>query len=322
LIERQVDHLVRMVDDLMDVSRVMRGRVDLRRECVELAAVVARAVETARPQIDAGRHRLTVDLPPDPVWLDADPVRLAQVFANLLNNAAKYTEPGGAVTLSARRDGADVVVRVADTGVGIPADLLPRVFDLFVQADQSLGRARGGLGIGLTVVKSLVGLHGGTVRASSPGPGRGSVFEVRLPAPADAAGRPPARPPAPSAPPRRVLVVDDNADAADSLAMLLRLGGHDVRVAYDGPAALAAAREFGPQVAFLDIGMPGMDGYEVARRLQAEAAARRPVLVALTGWGQAEDRRRTTEAGFDLHLVKPADLADVNAILAGLGKAA
>ena len=322
MMERQVDHLVRLVDDLLDVSRIMRGKVDLRRERVDLAAVVSRAVETARPLIEAGRHELTVEVPPDPVRLDADPVRLAQVLGNLLTNAAKYTEPGGRIRLTVETTSGEVTIRVRDTGIGIPADMLDRVFDPFVQTDVARGRSQGGLGLGLALVRSLVELHGGTVAARSDGPGRGSEFTIRLPMPADDGRQTSGEAETPSAPSPhpaglRVLVVDDNRDAADSLAMLLKLKGHDVRVTYDGTAALTAA-SFQPDLVFLDLGMPGMDGYEVARRLRQLPEGQRCLLAALTGWGQEEDRRRTREVGFDRHLVKPVDPAELSALLEAL----
>jgi two-component system CheB/CheR fusion protein len=340
ILERQVRHLARLVDDLLDVSRVLRGKIDLRKEPLELAAVVACAVETAQPAIAEFGHRLSIDLPPAPVRFVGDPVRLAQVLANLLNNAAKYTDPMGRIALTATmvvpEDGngsgtetsgpaadaepGELVIRVRDTGIGISAALLPRVFDLFEQADRSLGRSQGGLGIGLTLVKRLVELHGGRVEAHSAGTGRGSEFVVRLPLPVQAANAPPASAVvngARAAPRRRVLVVDDNRDAAESLAALLRIQGHDVRVAGDGPKALASAEEDPPEVVFLDLGMPGMDGYEVARRMREGPTLRQAILVALTGWGQDEDRRRTRAAGFDHHLVKPADPEALEGLLAG-----
>jgi PAS domain S-box-containing protein len=326
MMERQVGHLVRLVDDLLDVSRIMRGRIELRREGVELAAVVARAVETARPLIEAGRHELNVEIPADPVRLNADPVRLAQVFGNLLANAAKYTEPGGHIGLTGEPVKGEIVVRVRDTGIGIPADMLARVFEPFVQTDAAREKSQGGLGLGLALVKSLVELHGGTVVACSDGPGRGSEFVVRLPGLPNAECRSPIA--AEAAPisnrqstfgnQKRVLVVDDHRDAADSLAMLLRLKGHSVRLAYDGPAALVAAIEFDPDLILLDLGMPGMDGYEVARRLRQTPGFERRTLAALTGWGQEGDRRRTRAVGFDRHLVKPVDPAELSALLASL----
>jgi PAS domain S-box-containing protein len=310
MLGRQLRQMVRLVDDLLDVSRITRGKISLREERVDLAAVVNSALETSRPLIDAARQRVIVTLPPVPVCVTGDPTRLAQVVANLLNNAAKYTAEGGRIELAVAREDGTAVVRVRDEGIGMPAELLPRVFDLFVQADRSIERSRGGLGIGLTLVKSLVEMHGGTVEAKSAGPGHGSEFIVRLPAAADEvpAAAPPAPPPAAGAAPRRVLVVDDNVDSADSLAMLLQVNGHEVRVAYDGPAALREAAAFVPEVVLLDIGLPGMNGYEVARKLREMPEAKGTLLVAQTGWGQAEDRRRSKEAGFDHHLVKPVDV--------------
>jgi CheY-like chemotaxis protein/two-component sensor histidine kinase len=313
MMERQVEHLVRLVDDLLDVSRVMRGKIELRRERVELAAVVARAVETVQPLVDAQGHQLSVRLPADSLPVDADPVRLAQVIGNLLTNAAKYTEPHGRIWLTAERDGDTAELRVRDTGIGIAPPMLPRVFELFVQADHASTKAQGGLGIGLTLAKNLVEMHNGTVEARSEGLGRGSEFVVRLPASAQVVdsdqggetGQQTHQSPAPSG--HRLLVVDDNQDAADSLAMLLRLQGHEVRVAFSGVAALEMTKTYTPDVVFLDIGMPGMDGYEVARRLRQQPALAKTVLAALTGWGQKEDRRRTAEAGFDHHLVKPPE---------------
>jgi PAS domain S-box-containing protein len=323
MMERQVHHLVRLVDDLLDVSRVMRGKVDLREERVDVAAAAARAVETAQPLIDARRHTLTVDVPAAPVWVEADPVRLAQVVGNLLTNAAKYTDVGGRITLAVEQAGGEAVVRVRDTGIGIAPDMLPRVFDLFVQADTTADRSHGGLGIGLTLVKRLVELHGGSVAAHSAGPARGSEFVVRLPLLAAGDRRLPiddgrsevGNPQSAVGNRRRVLVVDDHADAADSLAMMLRAEGHDVRVARNGPDALAAVRASPPEVMLLDLGMPGMDGFEVARQVRNDGG-QGVLLVALTGWGQEEDRRRTRAAGFDHHLVKPADPAELRTLLA------
>ncbi len=324
MMERQVHQLVRLVDDLLDVSRVMRGKIELRKERVELSTVVARAVETVQPLIEAQGHDLTVQLPSESLALDADPVRLAQVVANLLTNAAKYTEANGGIRLTAQREGGEVVLCVRDTGIGIAPDMLPHIFELFVQADHSSTKAQGGLGIGLTLVKNLVEMHHGTVEANSAGLGRGSEFVIRLPLMPQQErqrneednGEAPHEPARSSG--HRLLVVDDNRDAADSLAMLLRLQGHEVRVAHDGLAALELAKGYRPEMVFLDIGMPGMDGYEVARRLRRQPGLENVRLAALTGWGQAEDRRRTAEAGFDHHLVKPAEPNALESLLSGL----
>jgi CheY-like chemotaxis protein len=274
-------------------------------------------VEASRPLIDSGGHELTVTLPPDPVLLDADPTRLAQVFLNLLNNAAKYSDRGGHIRLSVVRDGSEVVVSVRDTGIGIPASHLSHVFEVFVQVDTAWHRVQGGLGIGLSLVKEFVELHGGTVEAHSDGPGKGSAFVVRLPAAASCATDPPTAAAEPSrAPRRRILVVDDNRDAAESLAEMLEIMGHEVRAAHDGEAAGVAAAEFRPDVVLMDLGMPKVDGYEAARRIRAEPWGNEPLLVALTGWGADEDRRRTHEAGFDRHLVKPVALDALTELLA------
>jgi PAS domain S-box-containing protein len=310
MMERQVQHMVRLVDDLLDVSRTVRGKVELRREQVELGALVARAVETVQPLITSEGHELTVSVDDGTLRVSGDPVRLAQIVGNLLNNAARYTERGGRIWVSAGREGDRVVIRVRDTGVGIAAEALPRIWDMFVQADRRLKHARGGMGIGLTLVKSLTELHGGTVEARSEGLGKGSEFVVTLPLTGSGEreeGLHQQREPSPQAAHRRVLVVDDNVDAAESLAVLLRLGGHDTRIAYDGPAALKLAEAEPPEVAFLDIGMPGMDGYELARRFREHPDLKSVVLIALTGWGMDEDRRRTKEAGFDHHFVKPVE---------------
>jgi signal transduction histidine kinase len=317
MMERQLAHLVRLVDDLLDVSRITRGKVELRRERVRVRDVVEHAVETSRPLVEAGRQLLAVSHAGEPLWVDGDLTRLAQVVSNLLNNAARFTPTGRRIDVLARREGDQAVIEVRDEGAGIPAETLPRVFELFAQGGHAADRAGGGLGIGLSLARALCELHGGTIDAASPGPGLGSTFTVRLPlapapVPADGAATPAARGRA-----RRVLVVDDNVDAADSLALLLRLGGHEVATAQDGPAAIEAARRQPPEVVFLDIGLPGMDGYEVARRLRADPATAGTRLVALTGWGADEDRRRSHDAGFDLHLTKPVEAEAIERVLAG-----
>jgi PAS domain S-box-containing protein len=317
VLDRQVRQMVRLVDDLLDVSRIRTGKVALRKERLDVAAALRSAVEVSRPLVEAAGHTLVVSLPAQPLYLDADPTRLAQVFGNLLNNAAKFTEPGGRVEVSAERAGDAAVVRVKDTGVGIAPEVLSRLFELFAQAGPPGGPSGGGLGVGLALAKSLVELHGGQVYAASGGPGRGSEFTVLLPLAAGACQEDTGAAPAPAGrgQARRVLVVDDNADAADTLARLLRVQGHRVGVAHDGPAALELARSLRPEVVFLDLGMPVMDGYAVARRLRSAPEAAGALLVALTGWGQEEDRRRSKEAGFDEHVTKPADLSEVQRLL-------
>jgi len=316
IMERQLTHLVALVDDLLDVARITHGQIELKRVNIDLAEVLAGAVETSRVLIDAEQHRLTLTLPDQPLPLFADPTRLRQVISNLLNNAAKYTPRGGNIALGAGRDGDAVLVTVADDGIGIAPAAIGDVFTMFNQVGRDRHRARGGLGIGLSLVRSLVELHGGSVSAASPGPGQGSVFTVRLPL---AEGRQAIAPPTPPAPPPvaglRVLVVDDNQDAAATLGELLGLIGHTVRVAHSGSQALVEAAGFGPQVVFLDIGMPGMNGYQTARALRAEPYDGM-LLVALTGWGGDDDRARTREAGFDHHLTKPVDLDAVMRLLA------
>jgi len=319
---RQLRHLVRLVDDLLDISRITRGRIELRLEHVELARVVESALETSRPDIDRFHQRLTVRLPSKPVWMYADATRVAQVLANLLNNAARYTPDGGGIWLTADRDNGHVVVRVRDTGIGLSAAMLPRVFDIFAQADPGLDRTEGGLGIGLTLVKSLVDMHSGTVEARSAGVGQGTEFIVRLPVGSEGRPRPVEAEPAPpvSAPAsRRILVVDDNLDTVESLALLLHLMGHEVHTAGDGPSALEAALADPPDLVLLDIGLPGMNGYEVAVRIRKQPELKDTILVAITGWGQEEDRRRAREAGFDHHLTKPADPAVLQKLLADVG---
>ncbi|HEY7154798.1 MAG TPA: ATP-binding protein, partial [Gemmataceae bacterium] len=325
MMERQLGQLVHLVDDLLDVSRISRGKIELRKERVELAKVVQQAVETSRPLLEAGDHDLTVDVPPEPIYVDADVTRLAEVFSNLLNNAAKYTERGGRVTLTihlasggCEPPGTVVVVSVRDTGVGIPTPMLPKVFEMFTQVDRSLERSQGGLGIGLSLVKWLVEMHGGSVEARSEGRGMGSEFLVRLPVVLSVVGEQPpdvAEQPRPAAC-RRILVVDDNRDSAASLAMLLKVMGNETQTAHNGLEALDMATAFRPDVVMLDIGMPGLNGYATAHRIRQEPWGKDAVLVALTGWGQEDDRRRSQEAGFDLHLVKPVEPAALEQLLA------
>jgi CheY-like chemotaxis protein len=309
--ERQTSHLERLIDDLVDIARINRDQIDLRREEVELASIVHHAVETCRPGADARRLDVDVAMAPEPIHLEGDPVRLAQVFSNLLNNACRYTDPGGRVWITTRREGPDAVVSVRDTGIGIPPEMLSSIFDIFIQLGQSPAQPQKGLGIGLTLVRRLVELHGGTVVAQSEGPGRGSEFVVRLPA-LDA----PAKLVAPALDgrhtalvARRILIVDDNTDAAESMATLLRIAGHETHVAHDGDRALADANTLRPDVVLLDIGLPKLSGHDVARRIRAEGWGRDMVLVALTGWGQDEDVRSSLAVGFDHHLVKPVDVA-------------
>jgi PAS domain S-box-containing protein len=321
MIGRQIHQVTRLVDDLLDISRISSGKIHLRKERVELSQIVRRAVETVQPLIDARKHALTVSLPPEAIWLDADPARLEQVVANLLNNAAKYTEPGGQIWVTGLREGPAVILRVKDTGIGILPEMLPRVFDLFVQADRSLERAQGGLGIGLTLVKNLVQLHQGTIEAHSPGVGQGSEFVIRLHAVPEVTPLPPisAADEAKKIPALRLLVVDDNADTVASLAMLLKLSGHVVQTARTGPDGLQAALADPPDVAMLDLALPGIDGYELARRIRQQTA--KPVLIAMTGYGQPDDRERTKEAGFDYHLVKPVDPQKLQDLLGNIGTA-
>ena len=321
VIEDQIKHMTRMVDDLLDVSRITRGKVVLQKEPVELEVVVDLAVEASRPLIQDCKHQLSVVLPPDPILLEVDPARMAQVLSNLLNNAAKYTDEGGEIALTAEPAGREVLIRVRDNGIGIATELLPHVFDMFTQADQTLSRSRGGLGIGLTLVRSLVEMHEGRVSVHSNGPGQGSVFTIRLPlpvqpdaAPNDAGDRA-GEDPGLQLPRRRILVVDDNRSHATSLGVLLRTMGQDVDEAYDGVTALELAHRHRPDVILLDIGLPVMDGYEVARRCREQKDLDQTMLVAMTGYGKEEDRRRSQEAGFNIHLVKPVNLEDLRMLL-------
>jgi protein-histidine pros-kinase len=320
MMRRQLQHLVRLVDDLLDVSRIITGRIDLRKERFDLSAAVTRAVETVEPLITARGHRLIVSTPDEPISICADLVRLSQVIANLLTNAAKYCPQPSRIWLSARREGVDVVIRVEDEGIGIAPDMLERIFELFVQADASPGRTQGGLGIGLTLVRRLVEMHNGSIYAKSAGLGQGSEFIVRLPAepsdqdvpviavPAHESWKPQQR--------RRVLVVDDNADAADSIAMLLEASGYSVRCVYDGVSALSAAGSYRPDVIVLDIGLPDITGYEVAKRLRGQQEFEHTPIVAVTGYGQHDDRLRAFKAGITYHMTKPVDPNALQSVLA------
>jgi CheY-like chemotaxis protein len=313
LIRRQVAHVVRLVDDLLDVARIARGRIELKRKPSEIGEVIARALEMVEPALEARTHRLTVDVP-HPIPWQGDPIRLAQVLANLLTNAARYTPPGGNITLGAREASGEITLTVSDDGEGIDASMLSSIFEMFVQGHQEADRSEGGLGLGLTLVKHLVERHGGVVVADSPGLGNGSTFSVRLPSRAPGASEPPL--PGPMLQDtKRVLVVDDNVEAAELMAELLQTLGHEVDVAHDGSEALRAFERFKPQVAVLDIGLPAMDGYELAERMQRLKAAHPCRLVALTGYGQDRDRKRSLAAGFSTHLVKPVSFADLAAAI-------
>jgi len=322
VIHRQLVSLTRLVDDLLDVSRITRGKITLTRQALDIATLINRAVETIEPLVLEREHQLTLRVPPEPMRVDGDPTRLTQALANVLGNAAKYTERGGRIELTCTRQGAEVEVRVRDNGIGIPAELLPRIFDLFTQLDRRSDHALSGLGIGLALVRRLLEMHGGSISALSEGAGTGSEFVIRLPLLADSAvrtetenDRQHANLPAV---PRRILLADDNADALESLATVLRLRGHEVFSASNGAIALETAGRHVPEVALLDIGMPLLDGYEVARRIRAQEWGKGMTLVALTGWGQDADRRRSREAGFDTHLVKPLDLDQLSDLLAQL----
>jgi signal transduction histidine kinase len=326
VIDRQVRQLVRLVDDLLDVSRITHGRIELRRNRTLLAPLLATAMETTLPQMESMAHRLKLDVPTEPIYINGDAQRLTQVFGNLLNNACKYTSAGGSIELSAHVDADVVEVSVRDNGIGIPPDRLDGIFDLFVQVETSLERAQGGLGIGLTLVRRLVDMHGGEIRASSEGLGCGARFDVRLPlAPENVPVPSSARDEVPSpndALRRRILVVDDNRDAADTLALSLSLVGHQVQTIYDPFQVVEAVGVFQPEIAFLDVGMPRLNGLELAMRIRATAHGASVLLVALTGWGQDDDRRRSRQAGFDHHLVKPADPQHIERICREMSRAA
>ena len=326
MIERQVQAMSRLIDDLMDVSRINQGRIELRRQRVELATVLQDAVDTSRPLIDELGHELAVTLPPQDLPLDADPTRLAQAFMNLLNNAAKYMDSGGRIEVSVRREGDDVLVAVIDSGIGIAPDRLDSVFEMFSQVETALERSRGGLGIGLSLTQRLIEMHGGSVMARSRGLGHGSEFLVRLPLALAPVEKPaidphphlPAVSAAPTGPELRILVADDNKDAADTLATLLQMLGHAVLQVADGEAAARAAADFNPQVVLLDIGMPKLNGYEACRQIREQPGGAAMTVVAVTGWGQADDRRRSRDAGFDHHLVKPVDPGELVELIAAV----
>jgi signal transduction histidine kinase len=320
MMERQLQHMVRLVDDLLDISRVTSGKIQLKLKPLDLRSAVEAAIEATRPMIESMNHNLDVRLPKELMSVEGDPTRLAQVIGNLLTNAAKYTTEGGQIEISASSEGKEFVIRVTDSGVGIPSEMLPKVFDMFTQVGKHVDRSQGGLGIGLALVRKLVELHGGSVSAESAGAGEGSTFIVRFPVAnrsgiqtdysehanknsmADSGGR-------------RILIVDDNVDGAESLSLLLSISGHKTAVALNGPEGLEKARMIRPEVVFLDIGLPGMDGYDVAKRLRLEDCCSGATLVAMTGWGSEEDRKRSKEAGFDFHMTKPVDLAQLDSLL-------
>jgi len=308
MMERQLQHLTRLLDDLLDVSRITRGKIALRVERIDLRQAIQAAIETSRPAIEEMRHAFAATLPDQPLWVDADPIRIAQVISNLLTNAARYTAEGGRISLRAERLGSEVEVCVSDSGYGIPHERLESIFDMFAQLESPIARTAGGLGIGLSLAKGLVTLHHGTIEARSEGPGQGSEFRVRLPAaPTHALDAAIATSERTFAHARKVLVVDDNRDAASSLAAFVQLMGHVVRVAHDGEEAIRLCDEFRPHTILLDLGMPGVDGYEACRRIRSTPAGKNMRVIAVTGWGQEEDRRKAVLAGFDMHLVKPVN---------------
>jgi CheY-like chemotaxis protein len=318
VIERQVQYMSLLLDDLLDISRVTRGTLVLRMQPTELLTAVNMAIETARPVIDAKRHVLSIDLPPEPVQIVADPLRVAQVLSNLLTNAAKYTDPEGQIRLSANCDAEQLAIRIVDSGVGINPDNLPRIFDMFSQLHPTMDRSEGGLGIGLALAKGLVELHGGRIEALSAGLGQGSEFVVHLPRrvnPSLRASQPASAATPPPITRRRVLVADDNRDSAETLAMLLRVDGHEVMIAHDGSAALAAFGGFAPDIVLLDIGMPGTNGYEVARQIRRASPGAEVKLIAITGWGQEADKQKAFAAGFDHHLTKPVDTRQLSQLI-------
>jgi len=321
MMERQLGQMVRLIDDLMDLTRITQGKIVLQKKRLALSAVVRNAVDTSRPLVEAASHELILDVPDEPIYVDGDEVRLSQIITNLLNNSAKYTQDGGRIQLTVARQASDAVISVKDNGVGIPAPMLPKVFEMFTQVDRSLEKSQGGLGIGLSIVQQLVEMHGGTINAHSDGHGLGSTFVVRLPVvlslaqphradEAEAGAKPAAR--------RRILVVDDNRDAAISLAMMLKIMGNDTQTAHDGLEAIDVAAAFRPDVILLDIGMPKLNGYDACRRIRQQPWGQSIVLVACTGWGQAEDKHMAQDAGFNSHLTKPIDPADLGKLLAEL----
>jgi signal transduction histidine kinase/CheY-like chemotaxis protein len=315
IMERQLRHLTRLLDDLLDVSRITQGKITLHVERVDARQIIQTSIETSRPLLEEMRHVFTASLPGEPLWVDVDPVRLAQVLSNLLGNAAKYTPEGGHITLTARRSGNEVEIVVSDDGHGIPPERLESIFDMFTQLESPVGKTSHGLGIGLSLAKGLVSLHRGTIEARSEGPGRGSEFRVRLPAGSTRSDDVPSSEEPRARGTMKLLVVDDNPDVASSVAMFLELVGHDVRVAHDGDKAIQLAEEFRPQAMLLDLGMPGMDGYEVCRRIRSMSWAKDMRIIAITGWGQEEDRRQSAAAGFDAHLVKPVNPKTLDQLL-------
>jgi PAS domain S-box-containing protein len=322
MMERQLSHMVRLIDDLLDLSRMNTGKIALHKERIDLGTVVQDAVDAARPLIESAGHHFTIKLSPRPIFIDGDRTRLSQVFANLLNNSAKYTERGGHIQLIVEQQGSDAVVTVTDNGVGIPADLLPQIFDMFIQVDEAVGRAQGGLGIGLNLVRGLVEMHAGRVEVSSAGPGQGSEFAVRLPValplPCCAGPGGTTENATPGGSRRRILVVDDNRDSATSLALMLKIMGHETAAAYDGVEAVDAAASFRPDIVLLDIGLPRLNGYDACRQIREQAWGKETVMIAVSGWGQREDKDRSRQAGFNFHLVKPLEPAALERLLTGL----
>ncbi|HEV3210345.1 MAG TPA: ATP-binding protein [Chthoniobacterales bacterium] len=320
--DRQVRQMTRLVDDLLDVARISRGKMKLRKNLVDIAQIINRAVDACRASIERRRHRLTVTVPTGPLWIKADPARIEQVIANLLSNATKYTETGGQILVQAEKDGTQAVVKIRDSGIGIDPEALPHIFNLFVQPVRRVDRSEPGLGLGLALVKEIVELHGGSVEAFSAGVGQGSEFVVCLPCVCQTQVHTESNvdfePQGVETPPMRILVADDNVDSADCLARLLTIAGHELRVAYDGPTALAVATSFQPKVVLLDIGIPGLNGYEVAQRLRQTPKTKNATLVAITGWGEPEDQRKAREAGFDYHLLKPVTPETLQQLLASV----